>query len=64
MSRPDRAFSKSSMLKALSAANLGRARQTLSERRRWVPRVVAAGLGGVVVGLAVGLLVARVLLGA
>ncbi len=51
MSRRYRSFSKSSMLKALSAANLAWARQTLQERHRWRPRVLLAFLLGLVVGV-------------
>jgi hypothetical protein len=51
VSRRFRSFSKSSMLKALSAVNLERARREMAERRRWRPRLALAFLLGVVVGI-------------
>lgn len=45
-----RSFSKSSMLKALSAMNLERARRAQSERERWRPRVAMAFVLGAALG--------------
>jgi ribosomal protein L20 len=64
MSRPFREHSKSTLLKAAQTLYVEREAYARAMRRRWLVRVVAAGVAGLTMGLAVGLLVARMLLGA
>lgn len=59
MSRPFREHSKSTLLRATEILYDKNRALVASERRRWLPRVVAAGVGGLALGLTAGYILTR-----